>query len=245
MSMSLLMALKKLSRCVGVIGGVFVCMGYAVKITSHAVDVVSGADKTQGIVAAEATGVGASLRKKWGGGELRSRGARHSGYIAEGGSPYSSYANTPISGNFSRPPSPYISSPYSAHTDGGYPASAGATLSPNPSGPRSANGLGLTGTGTSPRLTPSGLGSGFPTGATSGSPYLPPPSPLLSSHSAQGIYSHFPPTPNTANGQASLFPRSPGPGLSSFTAQQTTLPPPPRRIASDGGSSPNGPKKVD
>ncbi|THH31202.1 hypothetical protein EUX98_g2981 [Antrodiella citrinella] len=65
--------LQFLIRCVGVVGGVFVCMGYAVKITSRAVDVVSGADRQQGLVAAEATGVGASIRKKWGGGELRSR----------------------------------------------------------------------------------------------------------------------------------------------------------------------------
>ena len=238
MSMSLLMARKNFPRCVGVIGGVFVCMGYAVKITSHAVDVVSGADKTQGIVAAEATGVGAGLRKKWGGGELRSRGPRHPGYVAEGGSPYSSYANTPMSGNFSHPPSPYAPSPYSAHTSSPYLASAGAMLSPNPSaGPGSGFGLGLTGTGTSPRLTPSGLGSGFPTAATSGSPY-PPPSPLPSS----GLYSHFPQTPNTANGFATSFPRSPAPGSSMFSSQQATLAPPPRRQP-EGGASPT--KKSD
>jgi len=41
-------------RCVGVIGGIFVCMGYAIRITSRAVDVVSGADQTQGTIAAEA-----------------------------------------------------------------------------------------------------------------------------------------------------------------------------------------------
>ncbi|EDR04049.1 endoplasmic reticulum-derived transport vesicle ERV46 [Laccaria bicolor S238N-H82] len=65
--------LQLLIRCVGVIGGVFVCMGYAIRITTRAVEVVSGADQTPGIVAAEASGAKVGLRSKWGGGELRAR----------------------------------------------------------------------------------------------------------------------------------------------------------------------------
>jgi hypothetical protein len=62
-------------RCVGVIGGVFVCMGYAIRITSRAVDVVSGADQTQGTIAVEATGVrtGSGLRAKFTGSQLHAR----------------------------------------------------------------------------------------------------------------------------------------------------------------------------
>ena len=105
-------------------------MGYAVRITSHAVDVVTGADKSPGIVAAaEATGAG---RKTWGGGELRSRAPRHGSDY--GGSPYGSYAPTPVSASFGSPlPS---ASPYAPS----FPAS------PNPATgtPRSASyGLGL------------------------------------------------------------------------------------------------------
>jgi hypothetical protein len=65
-------------RCVGVIGRVFVCMGcmgYAIRITSHAVDVVSGADQTQGMIAVEVTGVrtGSGLRAKFTGSQLHAR----------------------------------------------------------------------------------------------------------------------------------------------------------------------------
>ncbi|PFH45459.1 hypothetical protein AMATHDRAFT_71676 [Amanita thiersii Skay4041] len=89
-------------RCVGVLGGIFVCMGYAIRITTRAVEVVSGADQTPGIVAAEASGVKVGLRAKWGGGHLRSRGSRtvSGGAVAaamSGSSPYSSFANTPMS----------------------------------------------------------------------------------------------------------------------------------------------------
>ncbi|EDR04055.1 uncharacterized protein LACBIDRAFT_306451 [Laccaria bicolor S238N-H82] len=39
--------------CVGVIGGVFVLMGYAIRITTRGVGVLSSADQTPGIVAAQ------------------------------------------------------------------------------------------------------------------------------------------------------------------------------------------------
>ncbi len=95
-------------RTVGVIGGVFVCMGYAVKITGHAVDAVTGADKTNGIVAAESSGISGNLRKKFGSGDLRLRPSNRvvrqgNSWVVDGGSPYGSYAGTPVSAGFGSP----------------------------------------------------------------------------------------------------------------------------------------------
>ncbi|KAF5379981.1 hypothetical protein D9757_010266 [Collybiopsis confluens] len=61
-----------LIRCAGVIGGVFVCMSYAIRITTRAVKVVIGDDE-EVIVDTSSSGAKAGLRSKWGGGELRSR----------------------------------------------------------------------------------------------------------------------------------------------------------------------------
>ena len=46
-------------------------MGYALRIARHAVEVVSGAEQTPGIVAAEDSGANVRLRSKWGGGKVR------------------------------------------------------------------------------------------------------------------------------------------------------------------------------
>lgn len=188
-------------------------MGYAVRITTHAVEVVTGVDKTQGIVAAEATGAG---RKKWIGGELRSRMTRQSGsgWTGEGGSPYGSYAGTPVSGGFSNVGSPYLSpSPYSAND----------AATPGP--PRSGYGLGIGspsfGPSSSPRIPQSAPGN-IPTAATIGSPYATPPSPYTPATSpptTAGLYAHFPPTPNV-NGNG-----YPGQSPSTFSAQQGAAPP--------------------
>ncbi|KAG2147713.1 endoplasmic reticulum vesicle transporter-domain-containing protein [Suillus bovinus] len=104
-------------RCVGVIGGVFTCAQYFVRVAIRAADAVSGADTTPGIVAAEATGV----KRKWAGGQLRVRSTAQNstnvvrqgpGWVVEGSSsPYASYANTPASGGFTGQ-SPYPYSPY-------------------------------------------------------------------------------------------------------------------------------------
>ena len=98
--------LQLLIRCVGIIGGVFVCMGYAIRITTRAVEVVSGADQMPGIVAAEASRAKVGLRSKWG--ELRARlksgkmVPQGSGWVLEGSStsPYASYANMLLTGGF-------------------------------------------------------------------------------------------------------------------------------------------------
>ncbi|TFK61941.1 DUF1692-domain-containing protein [Pluteus cervinus] len=200
-------------RCVGVIGGVFVCMGYAIRITTRAVEVVSGSDSSPGLVAAEASGAKAGLRGKWGGGELRSRTRlvpQGSGWTMEGvpgspmpgtGSPYSSYAGTPANGTF---PLPSAHSPYLAP----------GSVPPSP-GPGTPIGLGYAPTGSAfgppPSAPPMGrspsLGYGPLKGpATSnglpGSPYGGQQVPLP----ATPAYGHFPPTPNPANGNGSGFP---------------------------------------
>ncbi|KLO17378.1 DUF1692-domain-containing protein [Schizopora paradoxa] len=89
-----------LIRVVGVVGGVWCCFGWALRVSYKAYDVATGADRQAGIVAAEATG--ASSKRKWGGGELRSRVTRqgNSWAVENGGSPYSSYTTTPVTPNF-------------------------------------------------------------------------------------------------------------------------------------------------
>lgn len=81
--------------CVGVLGGVFVCTSYAIRITMRAVEVVSGPDHSNGIVAAESSGVkiGRGLRSKWAGSELRARGSgkmvrQGNGWVMEGSDGY-------------------------------------------------------------------------------------------------------------------------------------------------------------
>ena len=140
--------LQLLIRVVGVLGGVFVCMGYAIRITTRAVEVVSGADQTPGLVAAESSGVKVGLRAKWGGSELRARPGssklvpQGSGWVMEGGSssPYSSYNTTPLLSGFpssSGLPSPYINSATSAPStpQPGTPGSIGLGYPSSPFGP--------------------------------------------------------------------------------------------------------------
>ncbi|KAI0328291.1 DUF1692-domain-containing protein [Cubamyces sp. BRFM 1775] len=215
-----------LIRCVGVIGGVFVCMGYAVKITSHAVDAVTGADKTNGIVAAESSSISTNLRKRFGSADLRLRPSNRvvrqgSGWVVEGGSPYGSYADTPVSAGFASPSAQQ--SPYAPS----YPGSP----NPAPTTPGSATyGLGI---GASPLMgsrpppssssRPSSFvgtpGSPFPTAATAGSPYTPNGAGMTSGPNTPGLYAHFPPTPNAGNGGVP----------NGFAAQQAGGPPIARR----------------
>lgn len=209
-------------------------MGYAIRITSRAVDVVSGADQTQGTIAAEASGVRVGgLRAKWGGSQLHSRkgsmgtGQRvvrqGNGWVVEGspGSPYvgTPVSGRPVSGNWSGTPtssymgSPATYSPYSASPNLSVPYTNGYSSNPNsaPSSPAPGVGLGLS----TPTFGPaphSAIGTGFPTAATMGSPspYSPglPPPPLRTPSGGSG-YSMFPPTPNPANGGSVTF--APGP----------------------------------
>ena len=213
-------------------------MGYAVKIGTHAVDAVTGAEKTNGIVAAESTSISANLRKRFGSGDLRLRPGKErvirqgNGWAVEGGSPYGSYAGTPLSGTFAGSPQPSASP--SAPSFPGSPNPASATTPRTPS-----YGLGL-GVG-SPRnsyLSPHTPGSPFPTAATAGSPYSPSlaGAGLPSAPSTPSLYAHFPPTPTPGSAAA--------PSGSVFAQQQAsgTPPagPPPPRGASSLRHSSNG-----
>lgn len=138
----------------GVIGGVFTCAQYFVRVAIRAADAVSGADTTPGIVAAEASGV----KRKWAGGQLRVRSTAQNstnvvrqgpGWVVEGSSsPYASYVNTPASSGFTSQ-SPYPYSPYLSPP----------TLTNNtsvPPTPGSGVGLGFSGAAFGP--PPSGRG---------------------------------------------------------------------------------------
>ncbi|KAG6917859.1 hypothetical protein DXG01_000764 [Tephrocybe rancida] len=220
--------LQLIIRCVGVIGGVFVCMGYAIRITTRAVEVVSGADAAPGIVAAEASGVKVGLRQKWGGSELRARTGKMvqqgSGWVLEGSdSPsYASFSGTPTSNGFPTPGPP--SSAFV--TSAGFPP-----VPPTPSSipiPPTPHSVGFQ--------SPSVFGPAPGTPGINGSrpqsvlgptwtpaprtPHTSPPVPPPSSvPSTPGVYATFPPTP--------------GPNGNGFTVG-----PPPRR-------TPSGPKKDD
>lgn len=182
-------------------------MGYAVKVTTHAVEAVIGTDKSIGIVAAEATGIG---RKRWGsigGGDLHKRGGSRvlpqgTGWTVEGGSPYGSYAGTPVSNGF---PSPTLSSYSTPGYNGSAPVSPNLNAPPPTKRASSGYAMGIgMGVSTPPAFGPSSHSAPAP------SPYDPvgavpaPPTP-----GAGGLYSHFPPTPN---GASTFPPGVTGPG---------------------------------
>ncbi|KAF9072544.1 endoplasmic reticulum vesicle transporter-domain-containing protein [Rhodocollybia butyracea] len=210
-----------LIRCVGVIGGVFVCMSYAIRITSHAVKVVTGGED-EVIAVASSSGAKAGLRSKWGGGELRSRGKmirQGSGWTMESnpGSPalgggYGSYANTPLSQTFSPAASPYLSSPSFSSPSFSSPVIPSSNPgSPNPSAsfsPPSSRPSSLY----HPRTPGGSLSSiAFSNAAAMSSPSIP----------GTPAFSNFPPTPNPATGNGAGFPTGP----------------PPRRVPSDGAGA--------
>ncbi|KAF9006770.1 DUF1692-domain-containing protein [Hymenopellis radicata] len=214
-------------RCVGVIGGVFVCMGYAIRVTTKAVEVVAGTDDSASLVASEASGakVGKGLRSKWGGGEIRSRTKivrQGSGWAVDGagyaGSPvpgYGSYSNTPAG-------SPFLGS-QPVYSNPGTP-SIGSFSSPGAFGPHSPNPRSAVPPPPSRGMRTSSLGIDSAV-ATAGSPFESAPIPGTPS------YAMFPPTPNPAMGGG--FPMGPPPGAASFppTPNPTAgsgFPPPPK-----------------
>ena len=190
-------------------------MGYAIRITTRAVEVVSGADQTPGIVAAESSSVKVGLRAKWGGSELRSRPGSNklvpqgSGWVMEGGnsSPYSSYNNTPLLSGFqssSGPPSPYVHSGTSAPstpqpgTPGsaglGYPSSPFGPM-PSPGGMRASASLGPS-PGPVARKTSGSIYSPLAPQSSTPDPNDPIVVPSLASSVSQGAY---PTVPNSLN----------------------------------------------
>ncbi|KAJ7221822.1 endoplasmic reticulum vesicle transporter-domain-containing protein [Mycena haematopus] len=208
--------LQLIIRCVGVIGGVFVCMGYALKVTTAAVSaLVDNSDEEIPPAVASAS----ALRTKFSGASLTKRTRPTSGRLvpqgngwvmesapgspaAYGGGTGSPYSGTPVSGTFP-PPSPFSPA---------YPGSPGTPgtggFGPPPMSTRSSSGLG-------PGNRTPGVGSPRP-------------------HSGQGI-----PLPGTP--QYGIFPPTPGPGQTGFN-----VPPPPpsgKRMSMNG--SPGADKKDD
>ncbi|KAF8177113.1 hypothetical protein K438DRAFT_1978762 [Mycena galopus ATCC 62051] len=222
---SLANPLLPVSRCVGVIGGVFVCMGYALKVTTAAVSALvdNSADEIPPAVASAS-----ALRTKFSGASLTKRARPSSGRLVPQGNgwvmesapgspvPYggasSPYSGTPVSSTFP-PPSPFSpASPYPGSPSGfpgSQPGTPGTGYGPPPMSARSSSGLGPGG---HPR-TPAGS---------------------VGNAAAMGIQP--PGTP-----QYGIFPPTPGPAQTGFN-----VPPPPagnKRLSMNG--SPGAEKKKD
>ncbi|KAJ3725304.1 hypothetical protein C8R42DRAFT_718784 [Lentinula raphanica] len=187
-------------------------MSYAIRITTHAVEVVTGSED-EVIVSAITSGAKGGLRSKWGGGEFRARGKmiRHgSGWTMDSnpgspalGSGHGSYANTPLLQSFSPAASPYLASPsFNSPTipssnpgtpaiGASFPASSRPSSMYHSKTPSMSSGLAPT-SAASLLLGSSSLGGADPPSIT-GTP----------------LYSNFPLTPNPANGNGSGFPVSP------------------------------------
>ncbi|KAG5641688.1 hypothetical protein DXG03_004435 [Asterophora parasitica] len=221
-------------RCVGVLGGVFVCTSYFIKIGTRAVEVISGADAAPGLVAAEASGVKVGLRQKWGGAELRSRSSgkmirQGSGWVMEGdgsSSPYASYAGTPTSNGFPTPGPPGSSSPYV----NSFQVPPTPSSIPIPPTPNTAAGLGfpaspLPGASFGPAPgTPSAANLGHVRSPSGLNPAWTPRTPSLNGNGVHGNgVGSVPSTP----GVYATYPASPAPGA----GFQMGAPPPPRREA--------------
>lgn len=149
------------TRCVGVIGGVFTCTSYFLRVTVRAIEAVSGADSTPGIVAAETTGV----KRKWGGGLLRARPSASTGRVVRQGNAWvvegaaSPYSATPIQGGFGST-SPYLYTPFTS-----------TSLAPPPP-PSASSASTMLGPGSVPSTPGVGLGLGAPPFAHSRTPSM-------------------------------------------------------------------------
>ncbi|KAG8929880.1 hypothetical protein FRC01_003659 [Tulasnella sp. 417] len=112
-----------LLRLCGVVGGVWVCAQWALKITAKAATVVVGKDNDDQLVVDDSRMRKSSISKRWAGGELRARATGPSGWTIDGASPYSasfgSYSSTPTMAVNGYPMSPngYPPTPM----NGGYP----------------------------------------------------------------------------------------------------------------------------
>lgn len=112
-----LMFTPSTSRCIGVVGGIFVCVSYAVRVGAKAIDVVTGTDQSSGLVPPTATKV-SGAKSKWTGGDIRARGKgsestrviqQGNSWVVDRDSPYGSPYNSPYLGtSHSTLPSPYL-----------------------------------------------------------------------------------------------------------------------------------------
>lgn len=216
-------------RWAGVVGGVFVCTSWALRITNKAVTVVVGPSDEDTITPQE-TARATGLRSKWVGGQLRARPGsigkvvrQGNSWVVEGtGSPYSgSYMGTPTS-NVGSPYSPYSPAPQSQHhappppplsarTPSNGSQKAGYDVPPPPASSTAGGfpGLGISGGAFGPSSARS------PVPGTAGSGVWGPGS-AVQSPGSLGVgspnYQHFPPTPGAGS---ATFPRSPLPGVKS------------------------------
>jgi endoplasmic reticulum-Golgi intermediate compartment protein 2 len=223
-----------LVRIVGVIGGVWVCFGWGIKVAtkvSQKAGITSDDDEP---ITAEVTGM--SSKKRWRGSNLGSLRRRAND---DGGSNWSTPLNSPYSG-YSGQPTP--ASPYATFSTQGQPAS------PSPYSPFSAQGAPHSPYQSS--HPPSRASAGFPASPGPGSQFLAPNSPYTPSHfpaSPLPNQSGFPsgglapPSPNPYGGRYSPSPVSSEGGFAAQQAQNspsTSRPssivgtPPPKRASS-------------
>ncbi len=141
-----------LLRLCGVVGGVWVCAQWAVKVSAKAVTVVAGKDDDDDQIVSESS-LKKKASKRWAGGEIRARTASNPAWSIDGGSPYSA------------PYSPYPGSPYPG-TPNGYPATPHTGLS---SGPITPN-LGGMHSPAGPLRQPSGGRLSMPVSPLPGTP---------------------------------------------------------------------------
>ncbi|KAJ7734884.1 DUF1692-domain-containing protein [Mycena metata] len=243
-------------RCVGVIGGVFTCMGYAIRVTTAAIESVAGSSDSE--ITPAAVSSSSALRTKFSGASLRARPKsgrlvpQGNGWVMEGtpGSPSagvyspsagggygSPYSGTPVSGTFP-PPSPY--SPASPFTPGA--ASPGLHAGVYASQPGTPSGVGLGFGGPPPMSARNSSGSGqgndrlhaghaavgSPRALSVGSAPLGGfGSPVAGTHGGVS-------TPGTP--QYGVFPPTPGPGAG-FNLGSVPAPGPPqgKRMSMNGG----------
>jgi len=203
-------------RVIGVVGGVWVCFGWGLKIAGKVTDKVglTNMDSVSGeeILSADVSG----RKKSWRGADLRSRRpGTEPAWVAEGGSVYS---GTPMSATFSHPggpgsqyggtpASPYFPGSPSLYPRAGPPPSAGHHTSHIP-------------------LSPLPGQSAFPPSPLPGQSAFPP--------SPRPSQSAFPPSPvpgqstflppGTPGSAASHFPSSPAPGRQTFGGGGLSVP---------------------
>ncbi|KAF9650210.1 DUF1692-domain-containing protein [Thelephora ganbajun] len=186
-------------RCIGVVGGIFVCVSYAVRVGAKAIDVVTGTDQSSGLVPPTPTKV-SGARPKWAGGDIRARGKgsgstrvvqQGNGWVVEKDSPYGSPYNSPYLGTSnSALPSPYLPNSPGTPSFGlapSVPRSSFGPVSPVPPSP----GTHLPSINAPPPYSP----------GVSYTPSLLSRSTSNPGDTAPGTpsYSHFPPTPGPSD----------------------------------------------
>lgn len=191
-------------RWAGVVGGVFVCTSWALRITNKAVTMVAGSSEDDTITPQE-TARSTGLRSKWVGGQLRARPGSIGRVVRQGNSWVVEGTGSPYTGSFAGTPTSHVGTPFSPYSPAPYsPAPPSQPAPPPPMSARSpSNGSHKSGTDV-------GLGI---SGGSFGPVRSPLPTPGTPGSASLGVgtpnYQHFPPTPGAAN---SSFPRSPLPG---------------------------------